>query len=100
MALRHWAQAGLATGILLLAGCTVNIQHPAPETAPTPAPPPVAYSPSSTIKEIDAAAPRNFESSRLSALAGIAQRRGLSPRQQVHLVDTVYQRMDFESSKR
>jgi hypothetical protein len=52
-----------------------------------------------TVGEIDAAAHLNMDSARTHALAQIAERPGLAPPVQVHLINTAYRCLSFENSK-
>ena len=53
----------------------------------------------STIHEIDAVGKLNFDSSRRSGYERIAKRQDLSDAAQVHLVNAVTKRLNFESSR-
>ena len=65
--------------------------------------PPAVFRPgsaeASTFAEIDAAGKLAFDSSRTTALKSIASRTNLSEMAQVHLVDTLFRRVGFESSR-
>ena len=95
---------GLLAATLALSGCVVSVgsrvQSPPP---PSPPPPPtvVVSDPgqAATIAEIDAGAQLNMDSSRTHSLAQIAERPNLSPPVQVHLINTTYRCLNFESSK-
>jgi len=87
--------ACFAVAILgVLTGCVIVSE---------PEEPPVVLRPgsaeASTFAEIDAAGRLSFDSSRTSALKSIASRTNLSEMAQVHLVDTVFRRIGFESSR-
>lgn len=92
------------TATLALTGCVVSVgsrvQAPPPPTFPPP-PTVVVSDPgqAATIAEIDAAAHLNMDSSRNHALAQIAGRPNLDAPVQVHLINTAYRCLSFESSK-
>ncbi len=92
---------------LLLAGCldiSIGSRRPAPAPIPPPEmppPAPIVTNPAdaATLAEIDAAGRLDFDSSRVQALTQIAERSGLAPAPQVHLVNTAYRCLGFDSSK-
>ena len=71
---------------------------PRPRTAPAPLPA-AASSDSATLAEIDAANTLNMDSNRTEALLQIASRTNLTPTAQVHLVNSTYRSLSFDSSK-
>lgn len=85
---------------LVFTGC-VGISIGGRSSAPPLPPAPVIVSSpdAATMAEIDAAARLSFDSSRLQALTQIAQRPGMSPGAQIHLVNVAYRRMSFSDSK-
>ena len=92
--------AAIASG---LAGCVVSIGGRTQTSPPSPPPPPpvVVSDPgqAATIGEIDAAAQLSMDSARTHALSQIAERPGLAPPVQVHLINVTYRCLSFESSK-
>ncbi len=102
---RTFLSLGLLTLAATLMGCVVSIggrsQTSPPPPAPMPPPPIVVGDPSqaATVGEIDAAAQLNFDSTRTQVLSQLAERPGLTPPVQVHLVNTAYRSLSFESSK-
>ena len=98
----------LATG--LGTGCVVSVggdgsrgaqdrpRHEVPKPAPMP-PPAVTPEDAGVIAEIDAVSKLGFEASRLEVLTRVAQRAGLSPGCQVHLVNTGLRWLEFEASR-
>lgn len=98
---------GLAVMASTLTGCVVSIggrtQASPPAPPPTFPPPPtvVVSDPgqAATVAEIDAAAHFNMDSSRTHALGQIAERPDLAPPVQVHLINTTYRCLQFDSSK-
>jgi hypothetical protein len=91
--------AAIVTGCvgISVGGGSKNVTHPSP-----PAPPPVVIltpADAATRAEIDAAAKLDMDAARLSALQQLAQRPGLDPGNQVHLVNTAYRCLGFDSSK-
>jgi len=52
-----------------------------------------------TAAEINAAAGLDFDNNRLTALQAIAARPGLSVGEQIHLVHTAYERLNFDNQK-
>lgn len=51
------------------------------------------------MAEIDAAGQLDFESARLETLSNITKRPNLTPAVQVHLVNTTYRTVSFDSNK-
>jgi hypothetical protein len=99
---RIFLNLSLIAASLALSGCVVSVGSRV--QAPPPAPPPptvVVGDPgqAATIAEIDAAAHFNMDSSRTHALGQIAERPNLAPPVQVHLINTAYHRLQFDSSK-
>lgn len=93
---------GLAVITLTLAGCVVSIGGRTQTTPSVPPPPPVVVSDpgqAATVGEIDAAAQLNMDSARTHALSQIAERPGLAPPVQVHLINVTYRCLSFENSK-
>jgi hypothetical protein len=82
-------------------GISIGNRGSAPRsTRTTPAPlPAAASSDSATLAEIDAANTLNMDSNRTEALLQIANRENLSPTAQVHLVNSTYRSLNFDSSK-
>jgi len=73
---------------------------PPPEPAVVmPAPSPLTPADAATVAEIDAAARLNLDSARKESLSHVAQRAGLSPTVQVHLINVAYRALSFDSSK-
>lgn len=87
------------------AGCVVSVggrSTPPPELPPSAPPPPVVTpdpGDNATIAEINAAGRLSFDAGRTEALVTIAQRPGLSPRAQVHLVNVAYTCLSFDDAK-
>jgi hypothetical protein len=95
---------GLAVIASGLAGCVVSIGGRTQNTPPSPAPPPppvVVSDPgqAATIGEIDAAAQLSMDSARTHALSQIAERPGLAPPVQVHLINVAYRCLSSENNK-
>jgi len=86
-----------------LVGCVISIGGRSQSSPPEPPPPPpvVVTDPeqAATIAEIDAASRFSMDSARTQALAQIAERPVLSPTVQVHLINTAYRCLSFDSSK-
>lgn len=84
-------------------GCVISIGGRTQTSPPEPVPPPpvVVTDPeqAATVAEIDAASRFNMDSTRAQSLSQIAERPGLSPTVQVHLINTVYRCLSFDSSK-
>lgn len=95
-------RAGLLVCAIGLSGCVVSVGSRV-QAPPSPPPPPtiVVSDPgqAATIAEIDAAAHFNMDSSRTQALGQIAERPNLAPPVQVHLINTTYRCLQFDSSK-
>ncbi|MGD0538993.1 MAG: hypothetical protein ABSC03_15265 [Verrucomicrobiota bacterium] len=73
---------------------------PPPPPVPAPMPPPVTNADdAATVAEVDAASRLSFDAGRLETLCAIAQRPGLSPAVQVHLINVGYRCLNFDSSK-
>jgi hypothetical protein len=97
----------LLAGIFILSSGCINLSFGGGKTRTPPAPPaqiiapaPVLSPPEAAmIAEIDAAARLHFENSRQEALGNVAQRAGLAPVAQVHLVNVTYRCLTFESAK-
>jgi len=90
----------LAVGMLAvgLTGCiVVGVQRKASSDDVITTP--VATTESVAFAEIDAAAKLDFDNARANALNAIAARPSLSTAAQVHLIDRVLKRLDFENSK-
>jgi len=60
---------------------------------------PVVYSTDDTIAEIDAVGKLPFDSDREQGYKRIAERQGLSPEVQVHLVEAALGRLSFDNAK-
>ena len=98
----------IVAGVLPLTGC-INLSFggrrpPPPQPAPqivVPSIPtaPMGPSESATIAEIDAAARLSFDAGRKESLSQVAERPGLSPVVQVHLVNVAYRALSFDSAK-
>jgi hypothetical protein len=85
-----------------LTGCvdiSVGSRRPSPPIIVSSPSPELNPADAATVAEIDAAARLTVDSSRLRALQQIAERPGLSPSVQVHLVNVAYRSLSFESSK-
>lgn len=98
------AQNLFRVGLLFCAfgvsGCVISVGSRV--QAPPPNPPVVVVSnpgDAATIAEIDAAARLHMDSSRTESLSQIATRPNLPPPVQVHLINTAYRCLGFESSK-
>lgn len=89
-------QLALLAAVLGLTGCVVSVGS----RVQTP-PPVVVGDPgqAATIAEIDAAAQFHMDSARTHALSQIAERPNLAPPVQVHLINTTYRCLQFDSSK-
>ena len=102
---RLFLNIGLLAATLALSGCVVSVgsrvQSPPPPPTFSPPPTVVVSDPgqAATIAEIDAAAHFNMDSSRTHALGQIAERPNLAPPVQVHLINTTYRCVQFDSSK-
>lgn len=85
-----------------LAGC-INLSFGSRRPPPPPAivapAPPLSGDEVATMAEIDAAAKLSFDSARKDSLIQVAQRAGLSPTVQVHLVNVGYRCLSFDTSK-
>lgn len=98
-------RAGLLAGLVGVSGCVVSVgsRVQSPPPPPTFSPPltVVVSDPgqAATIAEIDAGAQLNMDSSRTHTLAQIADRPNLDTPVQVHLINTAYRCLSFESSK-
>lgn len=93
-------QLALLATVLGLTGCVVSVGSRV--QTPPPAPPPVVVGDpgqAATIAEIDAAAHLSMDSSRTQTLGQIAERPNLAPPVQVHLINTTYRCLNFDSSK-
>ena len=92
----------LVAALVALSGC-INLSFGGRRPAPGPAivVPSVPPSPgdSATIAEIDAAARLSFDQAKKESLTAVAQRPGLSPAAQVHLVNVAYRSLDFDAAK-
>jgi hypothetical protein len=86
-----------------LVGCVISIGGRTQTAPPEPVPPPpvVVTDPeqAATVAEIEAASRFSMDSARAQTLAQIAERPALSPTVQVHLVNTAYRCLSFDSSK-
>lgn len=101
---RPFLSLGLIVATLAFSGCVVSVGSRVGSTPPPPVvlPPTVVVSDpgqAATIAEIDAAAQLNVDSSRTRTLGQIAERPNLAPPVQVHLINTTYRCLSFESSK-
>jgi len=85
---------GLLVSAICLGGCIVIVDE---ETSGPGGP--VAYSTDDTIAEIDAVGKLPFDSDREQGYKRIAERRGLSPEAQVHLVEAALGRLSFDNAK-
>ncbi len=85
---------GLTVGMFLMQGCiSIHTEERGSST-------PTTYeSNDTTIQEINAAGMLSFEDDRQRALKRIAQRKGLDDTTQIHLVEAIFRRLDFEQSK-
>jgi hypothetical protein len=94
-------QLALLASAIAFSGCVVSVGSRV--QAPPPPPPPTVIvgdpGQAATIAEIDAAAQLNMDSSRNHALAQIAERPNLDVPVQVHLINTAYRCLSFESAK-
>lgn len=95
----------VAAAMVPLAGC-INLSFGGRKSPPPPPPAPVIVTSglvdsadAATLAEIDAASRLSFEPSKKESLAAVAQRPGLSPAAQVHLVNAAYRSLSFEPSK-
>lgn len=98
---QYLLRAGLLVCAFGLSGCVISVGSRV-QAPPPPAPPPVVITDSgdaATVAEINAAAQLNMDSSKTQTLAQIAERPNLSPPVQVHLINTAYRSLGFESSK-
>lgn len=84
-------------------GCVISIGGRTQTSPPEPVPPPpvVVTDPeqAATVAEIDAASRLNLDSARAQTLSQLAERPALSTTVQVHLINTAYRCLSFESSK-
>lgn len=99
---RLFLNVGLLSVAVVLSGCVVSVGSRVQSPPPPPPPPTVVVGDpgqAATIAEIDAAAHFNMDSSRTHALGQIAERPNLAPPVQVHLINTAYHRLQFDSSK-
>ena len=80
-----------------LTGCTVVVHEP--RRHPPRKPDVVCVPADGTIEEIDAVGKLTFEPSKLDAYMRIAKRPDLHDEAQVHLVNAVFDNLDFEPSK-
>jgi hypothetical protein len=95
---RSFLNFGLIAISTILSGCVISVGSRV-SSAP---PPPVVVADAgqaATISEIDAASQLDIDSSRTHSLSQIADRANLSTQVQVHLVNTTYRCLNFESSK-
>jgi hypothetical protein len=97
---------GIGLVSLLATGCVgISVgggkQSPPPPPSPLPSPPVIVGAPAdaATVAEIDGAARLSMDATRAEALRALAQRPGLSPTAQVHLVNVAYRCLSFDSSK-
>lgn len=95
----------LASAMVPLTGC-INLSFGGRSHPPAPPPPPVIVpvapanaADAATVAEIDAAARLSFDPAKKEALTAVAQRPGLSPTAQVHLVNVAYRALDFDPLK-
>lgn len=99
---RTFLKLALVSSIVGLSGCVVSVGSRVQAPPSPPPPPPIVVSDpgqAATIAEIDAAAQFNMDSSRTQALGQIAERPNLAPPVQVHLINTTYRCLQFDSSK-
>lgn len=85
---------GLIVLVICLGSCVVIVD----EETRGPAEPEI-YSPDDTIAEIDAVGKLPFDSDREQRYERIAERRGLSPDAQVHLIEAAIGRLSFDNAK-
>ncbi len=78
---------GLVISVLCLGGCAVFVGEQTGSSA------------DATIVEIDAVGKLSFDSERKKGYERIAERQGLSPEAQVHLVDAVLGKLSFDNAK-
>ncbi len=88
-----------------LTGC-INLSFGGRSQPPPPPPAPVVLpvapadaADAATMSEIDAAARLSFDPAKKEALTAVAQRPGLSPAAQIHLVNVTYRSLDFDPHK-
>jgi len=94
------AALGLSLGCVDISIGSHRSTPPSPPPVPAPMPPPVTNADdAATVAEVDAASRLSFDAGRLETLCAIAQRRGLSPTVQVHLINVGYRCLSFDSSK-
>lgn len=92
---KHLLIVGLLLMVVAGAGCVVidveKVRTCKPAAAAEPA--------ETTIREIDAVGQMSFDHDRQSGYKRIAQREGLGEAAQVHLVEAVFDRLQFEHAK-
>jgi len=92
---RNLLVVGLFVSAICLGGCVVIVDD---ETRGPSGP--GIYSPDDdTIAEIDAVGKLPFDSDREQGYKRIAERRGLSPEAQVHLIEAALGRLSFDNAK-
>jgi len=77
-------------------GCVVVVKE---EKKYPPAPDVVCVPTDAAVEEIDAVGKLSFDSDRLNGFKRIAARRGLSDTVQAYLVEAIFDKLPFESSK-
>ena len=85
---------GLFVSAICIGGCVFIVDE---ETRGPSGP--VVYSPDDTIVEIDAVGKLSFDSDREQGYKRIAERQGLSPEAQVHLVEAALGRLSFDNAR-
>lgn len=96
---------GLILSTFALSGCVVSVGSrvgtPPPPQETVPPPPVIVGDPAqaANLAEIDAAAQLNMDNARTEGLLRLADRPMLAPPVQVHLVNTIYQRLSFDNNK-
>ena len=86
----------LISTFLVSTGCVVVVRE---EKKYPPKPDVVCVPTDAVIEEIDAVGKLSFESGRLEGYKRIAARRGLSDTAQAYLVEAIFDKLSFESSK-
>ena len=82
---------GLVVSVLWLGGCVFVVKEETHEHKGAPA--------GATIAEIDAVGKLSFDSDRKNGYERIAERQGLSPVAQVHLVEAALGKLSFDNAK-
>lgn len=91
--------------LISLTGC-INLSFggrrppPAPQiVVPSVPSGPLSPADAATIAEIDAASRLSFDGARKDSLSQVAERPGLSPVAQVHLINVAYRSLSFDAAK-